>query len=324
MLKLFKQYSIGQILVITLTVILLWGRAFVSPVDMSVCNHFSPIYSLAYDALTSMPRLASLLALLLVVGQGISLNIILANYKMTNAHSLLPLFIYIVVMSWNTNMLTITPLLLASIPLLATSRRLLTEGTTHLSTENNFYASFCIGLMTLCYIHTFCYILPFAFVFVIYKLYRWRDFITAILGFIAPFIILFTYAFLVDKLDYDLILIHYDLTNLKLQWLSAPLLQKLPSFILIAILAASLAKQIFSLNDRTVNQRINTGIICLPLLASALMAFYTEPKSLVVQSLALPFAFLGTRFFMTERKRQWISETLLWIFILSALINMFF
>lgn len=324
MLKLFKQYSIGQFLVVAVTVILLWSRAFISPVEMIVCNHISPIYSLVYSALSSLPQLASLIALLLVVGQGIYLNIVLTNHKMTNTHSFLPLFLFIVTMSWNQNMLTLTPFLLASIPLIVACRLLLSDGTTQLSIANNFNASFCIGIMTLCYIPTFCYILPFIFVFVIYKLYRWRDFITAILGFIAPLIILFTYAFLVDKLDYFLILIHYDLTNPKLDWPSTPLIQKLPTFLLIALLMASLARQILSLNDRTVSQRINTGIICLPLLATAIMALYTKPMDLSVQTMALPFAFLGSRFFLVERKRWWISETLIWIFIASALINNFF
>jgi hypothetical protein len=133
--------------------------------------------------------------------------------------------------------------------------------------------------------------------------------------------LLFTYAFLTDKLDYYLILMGHDLTSMKIDWSPMPFVKMLPTLILLLMIMASLVKQMDTYNDRTIQQRINTGILSLPLLASVLIVLYTTLPPIETQTLALPFAFIGTRFFMTERKRHWVSEIIIWVFIICAVIN---
>lgn len=321
MIKLFKQNSIAQALVIMLVVIVLWARAFVSPVGMPPSNCMAPLYELLYQCLNGVPRVASALALLLVLGQGAWINRLLSGHKITKAHSLLPMLLYVTLMGCNHNDLTITPLLLVNIFLLAATSQLLSDGSTQLSTERNFNASFCIGMMGICYLPALYYIVPFIFVFIIYKMYRWRNIVVAVLGLIAPFIILFTYAFLCDKLDYCIILMEHDLTQLHLDRNAANLAHMLPSIVLLILLLSALLHLLGSINDRTVHQRINIGVLSLPLMASAILFFYPHPTLIATQSIAMPFAFIGTRFFLSERKRKWISETLIWIFLISALLN---
>lgn len=321
MLKIFKQNTIGQILVIAVTIIALWTRAFIVPVAMPASHFFSPLYELVYSWLSPVPRLASGVALLLVLVQGVWINAILTNHKITKAHSLMPMFLYITVMSWNSSQLTITPMLLASLPLLAATSQLLSDGGTQLTTERNFNASFCIGLIGLFHLPALCYIVPFLFVFIIYKMYRWRHLLISILGLLATPILLLTYAFLSDKLDYYLILVRHDLSNIDFQWQPASFLEALPTFILLALLLAAVFKQLGSLNDRTVHQRINTGILCLPLIAAVILYLYPHTPTFDIQPLALPFAFVGTLLLMAQRKRLWINETLIILFIVCALIN---
>lgn len=321
MIRLFKQSTLGQILVIFLTAVLLWAKAFIVPVELSTVNFFSPLYEIVYGWLSGLPRLASAIALLLTLCEGAWLNIILTDHKLTKANSLMPMLLYVVAMSWNYSQLTVTPILIVNILVLVCCKQLLSNGNITLSVEHNFNASFCIGLMALCYLPALCYIVPFLFVFVIYKLYRWRDIVISIFGLIAPSIILFTYAFLCDKLDYYLILIWHDLVNVHPKLESFSFWVMLPTMVFLLILIAALFKQLGSLSDRIVHQRINTGIITLPLLAAVLLLLYTQIIPMNTQGFAIPFCFLATRFLMVDRKRKWISESLLWIILICAVTN---
>ncbi|MBP5189851.1 MAG: hypothetical protein J6031_02920 [Bacteroidales bacterium] len=321
MIRLFKQNTLAQVLIMALIVVVLWIRAFITPVVPQPTVCLAPLYELIYLCLYSSPRMASAIALLVVLVQGGWINRILTERKITKAHSLLPMMLYVIVMSWSNNFLTITPMLLVNIFLLAATGQLLSDGGTQLSTERNFNASFFVGMIALCYLPALYYIVPFVFVFIIYKMYRWRNIVVAIFGMIAPFIILFTYIFLCDKLDYYLILMSHDLSHFQLSLSTDTFASTLPTVVLLTLIAASLLLQLSSLSDRTIYQRINTGILSLPLLTAAILAFYPHQGLIDAQTLAMPFAFLGTRFFMLERKRQWISEVLLWVFLLAALLN---
>lgn len=321
MIRLFLHNSIGQILVVAAAVVVLWVRAFVVPVAMPVEYCYSPLYDLLYGWLSSTPRLASGIALVSVVAGGAYLNRMLTDHKITKSHSLMPLFLYVLVMSWDATMLTVTPMLLVSLLLLGACSNLLSDGTTQLSFERNFNASFFIGLMALCHLPAIGYVLPFVFVFVTYKMYRWRHFIVAILGLVAPLIVLLTYNFLTDKIEYCLILMRHDLLPEGIGWVGTTLGSVIPTVVYVLFLLAAVAKQIGSLGDRTVGQRINTSILCLPLLASVIMSIYVPDRNVDIGSTAMTFAFAGSRFFVAERKRQWISEALVWIFIATALIS---
>ena len=320
MIKAFKNSSAVQFLIIALTVVVLWSKAFVVPIAMTPSRYFSPIYSLFYNLLATMPRLASSIALIMILAQSLWLNIILTNNKMTKAHSFLPMLLYLALMSWHHDMLTISPLMLANFFLIAASTQLLSDGTTHLGPERNFNAAFFLSMMVLCCLPTLYYIIPFIFVYVVYKLYRWRNYAVGILGLIAPFIVLLTYAFLTDKLQYYFILLQHDITWFNLQNPHFSFLTLFPVGILLLIVLVAVVFQLSTIGDGTTNQRINNSILSLPLLAALILIFYSQHKPVDFQTFAFSFAYIGTRFLWVERKRKWISEVLLFLILASILL----
>ncbi len=320
MLRIFKQNTPAQILILLLSAALLWAKAFIEPVPMEAGMHFSPLYDLLYEWLNTAPRLASAIALVLVIAEGIWLNIILVNYKIAKANSLMPTYLYFLAMSWSTPSLTITPMLIVNIMIICACSQMMSDGATTLSVSKNFNAAFCFGMAALCYMPALCFIIPFLFIFVTYKLYRWRDIIVGFLGIVAPSIVLFTYAFLKDKLQYDLILIAHDFSSLDLSFGSIPFLTNLPDMVFVIILVASLFNALSSLNEKTVNQRINTTVLTLPLLASISIMLLTGVLPIDAQLMAITFAFTANAFLYTERKRRWISESLFWIILIAAIL----
>lgn len=320
MLKIFKYNSLGQILIILLTAAALWGRAFIDPIAPQASRCFAPLYDLIYGWLSDTPRLDTAIALLLVLVEGVWLNVLLYNHKVVASNSFLPTFLYLIAMSWSPNSMTITPILFVNLTMLMACKQLLTHGSTTLEVENNFNASFCIGLAALFYLPALSYIVPLLLVFVYYKLYRWRHIAISFFGLIAPLIILFTYAFLDDKLSYWLILIGYDLVNIHIRWDFTSVPITLLGLAFVLLLLASLLPQIGA-RDKVTAQRINTGVMALPLVAVIIMSMYDKLIPIDTQLMGIPFGTLVTTFFLTERKRKWINESIIWLLLLCAALN---
>lgn len=322
MLKSFRQSSLLQIIVILLVTAILWLRAFVDPSPMATEHYFSPIYSLIQGLLATSPRLCTAITLVLIIFEAVWLNIILASNKMNKANWMMPTLLFILAISWRPEQLTLSPILLAWIPILAATTQMLTKGNTTLEVDRIFNAAFCIGVASLCYLPTIVFVIPLLLVFITYKLYRWRDFIVALLGIAAPIFILFIYAFLADKLDYFIILIGHDIVNLRFSTNDADIADIITNIFFIFILLASLFAQLSSLNDKTIQQRINTIIFILPLVATLLLLPYDSLFTVNTQFAAIPFAFLTANFLATERKRKWINETLFWLIIIAPIISL--
>ena len=322
MLKIFKYNTLGQIIIIVLTAIALWAKAFVVPVSMPASNTFAPLYDALYGWMSGMPRVCSGLALLLVLAEGCWLNVLMYNHKVIASNSLLPAFLYLIAMSWDYSQLTLTPMLFVNLTVLLACRELLSQGATTLETGRNFNASFCIGLATLFYLPAIGYVIPMLFVFVIYKMYRWRHLMISLLGLVAPLIILVTYAFMADKLAYWLILMGSDIVDIAFRWDFGEPLRTTLSVCFTLLLLWALSSQAGG-RDKVSSLRINTGILTLPLLAGLAMSLYGEVFPLNTQAYAISFTFLTAALLMVERKRRWIGEVALWVLLLCGAVNVY-
>lgn len=322
MFKAFRHNTILQLITILLVTVILWLRAFVSPVDMQPAHYFSPIYTLLHSLLIQLPRLASGIAILLIIFEGIWLNIILFNNKLSKVNWLMPMLLFIIAISWCNGLHTLTPMILAWLPLLAGIGQLLTSGNTNLEVDRNFNTAFLIGIAILCYLPVATYIIPFLLIFVTYKSYRWRDIIVAILGLTAPLFLLMVYAFLTDKLEYYHILFMHDIVDFNLSFNTSDTTEVISNIIFLLILFWALFSQISTINDTTIQQRINILIFLLPLVATLLMLPYDSIFTVNTQFAALPFAFITGNLLATERKHKWINELLLWFILLTPLLSL--
>ena len=258
--------------------------------------------------------------MVLILTEGIWLNVILTSNKLCKVNWLMPTLLFVVAMGWNLEHTSITPIMIETLPILAAISQLLTSNGTVLEVDHNFNAAFFIGIAIMCYLPVAVFIVPFFFVFVTYKSYHWRDFIVAILGITAPAIILFTYAFLTDKLDYYFILIRHDILNVGLYISSQGVADIVKNIIFILILLWALLSQISTLNDSTIQQRINTVLFILPLLGAILMLPYDKLFTIDTQPTALVFAFIGSNLLAADRKHAWMNEVLFWIIIITPIV----
>lgn len=320
MLAAFKRNNLLQILFILIAVILLWVKAFLSPAGMAVEHYFSPLYGLLHDLLSSCPKVAAALALLLIVVEGVWLNLIMSYNKLGDTNWLMPTLLFILAMGWQGGSLTLTPMTVAWLPLLAAASQLLSRGDTSLGVSRNFNAAFLVGIATMCYLPAVVFVVPFLLSFVSYKAYRWRDLVVAILGLTAPLLLLVVYAFLTDKLEYYLILFRHDIVDMHIVTDTSDMADIVSNILFILILLWAFLSQLMSLGDTTIQHRINTVVFMLPLTAALLMLPYGTVFVVDTQGAALPFAFLVSNLLAIKRKHSWINELVFCIILLGCLL----
>lgn len=321
MLEAFRQSRPSQIVILLMAVVALWGRAFVMPVAPEASHAFAPLYELLYGWLAPTPRLASGVALALVIGEGILLNVLLYSKKVLSTPTLFPLFFYVIAMSCMPGQLTLTPMLLVNLMILGAVSQLLTTSSNTLSFELNFKASFFVGMAVLCYLPALAYVVPMMFIFIVYKMYRWRDIVVSLLGFFAPLWLLAIYAFMADDWVYDLFLIRHDLGDIGFHLSDAPLWTQVYNALFLLLLAVMLARQLAGVNRNLNVQRINTGVMCLPLLGSALVLLNSTLFPVNTQLTACTFGYLATFYFLAERRRKWVMPLLLWLLAMLTVAN---
>lgn len=318
MLKIFNSNILVQLLIIVAVTMVLWMEAMVTGAAMQPSYYYSPLYDVVYGMLYSMPRVAVVVGMVCVVAQGAWFNITLSDFKLSGTNSLLPMLLYIVAMSWNRNALTITPMVLAMFPILVACRQLLSHGATQLPVSKNFNAAFLVGIAAMCHLPMVGFVLPMLIVFILYKMYNWRDIAVSLLGLAAPYVALLTYAFLHDKLEYSCILMLHDLTTISTRVEHIATLPTVTNIIFVVVTLVALLGMVAGARDNMVHQRINNAVLCLPLLVAfgALFNGVLFPPD--TQALAIPFAFMTSQWLNTERRRNWINEVALWIILISA------
>lgn len=320
MLRLFHQNTIAQSIVILLTVALLCVRALMLSLAPVSSQHFSPIYDLIYDHLYLMPKLAIAITMVMILLEGIWLNIILINNKITRPHSLMPTLLYTLAMLWGPDAGTMTPMLIVNALIIGALGQMLSNGSTTLDVSHNFNSAFLVSLASLCYMPSAYYLLPFIISFSLYKQYRWRDMAVAFLGLIAPYLLFLTVVFLTDRLEYNLILMRHDLSDIDIAFNQTSTLSIVCSVIFVISLLWALMHEFSTNGEKNIQQRINTGILTLPLIACCAIVCFGTLIPFDTQPWAITFAFLVSRLLLAKRRRLWIGELALWIIILCAVL----
>ena len=176
-----------QVLLILVALALFWGRAIASPQPMPEGDAI--LYNLLSKTLTHTPLPAVIIAMLLVLAEGILLNLVLASAALVPQTSLLPTLLYITAASATAT--TLTPALLINAILIACLHRLMIHGTPlTLPTSRICSVAALIGLASMISLPATAFLLTYLLVAINYRLYGWRDWTAMLLGFAAPYIAL--------------------------------------------------------------------------------------------------------------------------------------
>lgn len=319
MIKIFKHNEVLQIIIIVLTVVLLWAPALLNPPVMQTGHDYAPIYSLVYSALVSHPLLATILAMVLTIVEGFTLNLVLFNRKMLGNSTLLPTLLYIIAMSMVPAQMTLTPMILSNLILLLALNQLMVDDDLSATPDNIFNASMLISIATLCHTPLIMMLVALVVIFTIHGLFNWRYWMMLLLGFLAPYIISATAYYLTDRLYYVSYITRLNITDIhfsiaQVQW---PIWVCNSIFIIILLWFLLSARGIAV--ERTQMYRKNNGVIASYVLGGVLALLYSHLLPANPEMFAIPMAFIGTVTLFGAKKKLWIHNLLFVFFIILAI-----
>lgn len=322
-IRFFKSNNASALIFLPLIAIAIWAFGFVSPSVVPI-KHAMPLYELIAGKLVVIPWLATIIALLLVLGEAFLLNYIVNENEVLTKQTYLPALFYLVFMSNNNNMLLLHPPLFANLFILFALNKLFSSYRKDNAFSQAFDAGFLISIATLFY---FPYIIFFPLLgvaLILLRPFNWHEWLISFIGSLIPYVFTITYYFWNDILDY----LFYD----KMFFLfvhEKPKLNLTGSFYFTMsigwlILLLSLGKMFQGVGIGS--QKTKKSIILLVwfFFCSALSILLApEISTKYFAPLAIPAAVFCANYFSNIRK-QWWGESLFLLLIASIFFNLLF
>lgn len=316
MLKIFRKDIIVQVIIILVTSLAMWFGAFAHPTPVSI-DAGGPIFTWLTNWMT--PIVAVIFAYLLVMIEGFLFNMMLYQHKMIPQGTLLPMFFYVLAMSFNAT--TITPFIVGSLMLIfAIGELMLTSTLLSLTIDKIFGATALVSIATLICPPMVVFFIPLMINMFTYSLYGWRDWTMFILGTMAPYIFVETIYFCADQLFYRNFLLIYDITNIGMVF-DASLRQWISSGIILLLMLIGLASSIGNSQNRVVNYKKNNTAILVFLIGCIAFSLYESFAPIEPTQYAIPLAYCTTTIFLEPRRKEAVPNLFFIAIILTAIIN---
>lgn len=326
MINLFRKNMVMQVLLTVAALVALWGKALVAPEQMTDGN--AVLYHLLYMGLSSLPRLAVVLAMLLVLAEGVWLNLLLSKVGLVPQTSLLPTLLYVIMMSATSA--TLTPMIIVSGILIGCTQQLMLRTTLlTIPTDKICSTTALIGLASMFYIPSLAVLLSYLLVVVNYRLYSWRDWMALLLGLLAPYILLVTILLLSDNLTSWWNGAYSQLSGIAAHHSHANMLTYVANTALILALLASILYMWSRLGEHTIVWQKNATSVMLLVVGCAVMLLYSHIFPVDTSLFAIPFALCGFHMLMPEKAmhsrngrkpRVWVPDAILIIILIAAIV----
>ncbi len=305
--KIFKSDYIFQFIFLMIISIIIWIKPFLSA-DLSYSPLNAPLFDVIQWFFSDNPTLKIIISFLLILMQALILKSILSSNDLMPKNSLLPAFLYILLMSSFANFQHIHPLLFANFFLIVALRTILTTYSKPDSYEQIFNATLLISIGSMFYFPVIFFLILIWLVFFIFSLLKWREWVISIFGFITPYLFLFSFYFLTDVFQEKMLA--YQLFFKKIGFYNPHL--SISNYIFLGTVGLlfifSLLYISTRLGEKSIIHRKKVIVLIMFVIITILTLFFA--KDFLVFHLCLfliPFSYFFAHF-MTQIKKVIISE----------------
>ena len=311
LIRFFGSSFLIQYIALVLINGLLWLPAFLHPVPMPAENSsLTPFYHLVLRLMENVPYLIAPLAFILVLMQSFILNSILAFHDIIPKNSLAGAFTYTVLLSSVPGGLVLYPALFALFLLIFTIHWLFRMS----DEEENLIAALSIPLLiSVASFFYFPAIFLMAFLwmsYMVFRIFKWREWIISLIGLALPFIYLFTVYLWTDKSEVYLeALISFFRGFSPSQIQAGPVQLAILAVITFLMLIPAMVRILPSLGSYNINIRKKFAAIAwlVPLTAAMTLAGGTFALNTLY---ILPATFFISGYF-SLKKKSWFNETVM-------------
>lgn len=262
------------------------------------------------------------IAILIITGQAIYLNVIIGQYKLVKENSHLTSLIFILLNSCFLVALKLNQIIIANTFILIAFHQLLRM----YNLKNNyallFNASLLIAIASLVYFPNILFFILLWIALIYNTTPKWRDFLISLLGLSFPILYFATYKFVFSTLpSYNIS--NYLINIYNVHWSNFSIYSKIFFWILCLISAMSFAALFSSLNKSVVKVKKSLIIVVLMgIVGVSTLALNHFDYIATLTIISIPLAIIIANFFQNIKKK-WIAELLFLIFIGSIVVGYF-
>src|SRR6476646_4742729 len=193
-IRFLKSNNPAAFVVLLVIAILIWVWGFFTNSVMDI-RHTMPLYEFLVRPVSAFPWMGKIIAILLIVAEGLLLNYIVNENEVLTKKTALPALFYIVFLSNSSVMLELHPVLFANLFLLFALSKILNSYRKDIAFSQVFDAGLLISLATLCYFPCIVFLPMIGIALVIFRPFLWREWAISLLGVLVPYVFAFTYYF---------------------------------------------------------------------------------------------------------------------------------
>ncbi|MCX6270207.1 MAG: hypothetical protein NTU44_03135 [Bacteroidetes bacterium] len=199
LIRLFRSDFTFQFIILLILAVLLWLPALLNPLPAAAAWSPFGVYAVVVSVFNNLPFLRTLLAMLLVLTEGIFLTLLLTNHDLSPRNSAMPVIIYLIFMSWHPSMLTFHPAIFANAFLILFLYMFLNVYERPDAFKEVFSACFALSLSVFFDFSGVVFILLVWFGFLLYRVFSWREWAISLVGFCLPLLFAGFYYFWNDQ-----------------------------------------------------------------------------------------------------------------------------
>lgn len=317
--KLLKNSIGSQLLLLIVVTLMLWVPSFLVPQPMLPSNSFAPLYDLIYKWLSPFPRITSALSLLIILTSGILLNVMLYNYKIITQNTLIPAFMYVLLMSMNGTALS--PIVIINLLVIMAFRNLfLNSSLLSISSDQVYGAAAIISLSTVIYFPSVVLVIAMLAIFIVYNLYNWRDLMMLILGLLSAHILLFTYYYMTEQVAPAYTALWNSMQQINIVVDFSQKDSVAISVVMILLLLISFFHLLDYLTNKIMLIRKNATVIIMLLLSAIGVSCYQGLIPMNVKPYAIPLSYMVSVLLIYGRMKPMVKDIVLLVCMAMSII----
>ena len=316
-LKIFKSNQPAAVIFMVLIGICLWLKSFFHPVVEEVFfnNHPMPLFALLRYLLGS-GFASRLVALILLIITGFMLIRLNSKYIFIQDRTYLPLFFMILIAGSSRTFQQLNPVIPAAIFILLALERMLGTYRVDKLSLNPFEAAFMVAIASLFYAPSVFFLLMIWIAVGILRPGYWREWIYTILGFLMPYLFLYSYYYLSginfsnqSKMLLDFMYLHYS------PGIPSNSYRMFLVFLTILMIISGLAMVRYYPAKKILARRTFMLFFWWFLTVTGVFFLLPSVSTEILILAAVPIAFVLAHFFMYVKSRRWIQELLFDLFL---------
>ncbi len=317
LIRFFKQKNFIQFVGLLILGFVLWISVLISPPAVTQESVATPLYNFILIFLNNH-LIIILLTFLFLISQAIYLNQLLIKHDLIPRSSCMGAFVYLVLMSYSSQLLHLHPSVISSCFAMAILDIILRIKDNEQDLRLTYKAGLLVGLASLFYFPSIILLIFIWAVLLAYRMPYWRQWILPIVGILTPYLFLFTIYFWYDTSIENLNYYASYVGEIRFLISNPDDIVKIILALLILLIIISILRVMGRLQNRKGSIRKKISIILYLFLCSILIMFLNYDLALNTTMIYIPSAIFLSIYFSDLKKHRWtdLVFTLLVILII--------